>query len=201
MLTFIFSLLSHEASHSLSHHRYQYAHSEHNSIYTWSCCCTSSAEATTHGFCDPESCFPGQLVIVRWAAINVDTCYVATTTTERKPVPTFGTQTFTAPSKSMNVLVLCVGEFSSVSKSVPVTIVQPKPVVNLTVTPTTITPGQSITVTWSSTSATGCYWGTGVPNGPYTPPIALSGTQVYPIVQPNFGPALPSVINFAITCV
>ena len=148
----------------------------------------------------PNPVFPGQLVTVRWAAINVDTCYVATTTTERKPVPTFGTQTFTAPSKSMNVLVLCVGEFSSVSKSVPVTIVQPKPVVNLSVTPTTITPGQSITVTWSSTSATGCYWGTGAPTGPYALPIALSGTHVTPIIQYPYSPPLKDFV-VAVICI
>lgn len=148
----------------------------------------------------PNPVFPGQLVTVRWAAINVDTCYVATTTTERKPVPTFGTQTFTAPSKSMNVLVLCVGEFSSVSKSVPVTIVQPKPVVNLSVTPTTITPGQSITVTWSSTSATGCYWGTGASSPYYQPSIGQSGTQIIPTNQYPYGPPLKDFV-VSVTCI
>ena len=84
-----------------------------------------------------------------------------------------------APLKDFVLSMTCIGNGGSITKSIPVTVTHPKPTLNLTVSPTIVNPNEQITVTWNSTYATGCYWGTG--SLPYNSNIGLSGSIRYSV--------------------
>ena len=99
-----------------------------------------------------------------------------------------------APLKDFVLSMTCIGNGGSITKSIPVTVTHPKPTLDLTVSPTTVNPNEQITVTWNSTYATGCYWGTG--SLPYNSNIGLSGSIRYPVA---YLPNLPAEWNHIVS--
>lgn len=120
----------------------------------------TSAPALTVGF-TPSTVAVGQSTTLTWSSTGATTCtgYENGSPAQYNPdnVGLNGSATQTA-SETKTYTFTCAGPGGSVTKSVTVTVakVEPTPTLTFTATPSTVTAGQSATLTWSSTNATSC---------------------------------------------
>ncbi len=128
----------------------------------------------------PSSITAGQSSTLSWTSTNASSCY--TQTPEQDSIIYGGTSgsRIVTPPQSYQYLVGCYGSsgqvaYGNVTVTVnPVVAPTPAPTLTLYANPTSITAGQSTTLTWSSTNATSC--------SSYTPDLnGINGSiDVYP---------------------
>jgi hypothetical protein len=100
----------------------------------------------------PTSITIGQSSTLTWSSTNATSC----TGNGFTPGNTSGTQ-LVSPTVSTTYSVTCSGAGGALTMSATVTVsAVPTPTVSLSASPTSITAGQSSTLTWSSTNATSC---------------------------------------------
>lgn len=97
----------------------------------------------------------GQSSTLTWSSTNTTSC--TTANNWNNSTATSGTGSV-APTVTTTYTITCTGAGGSVSQSTTVTVstATPQPTVTLTATPSSITNGQSSTLTWNSTNATNC---------------------------------------------
>ncbi len=121
---------------------------------------------------NPTSVTAGSTSTLAWSSTNATSCTASNGWTGTKT--TSGTQSV-SPTATTTYTLTCTGSAGSATQSVIVnvgTVTNPLPTVTLSASPTSITAGQSATLTWSSTNATSCS-----ASGGWTGGKATSGTQ------------------------
>ncbi|MDE0855327.1 MAG: hypothetical protein OSA97_12995, partial [Nevskia sp.] len=132
----------------------------------------------------PSSVAVGGSSALTWSTTNVSTCTASGTNPDgsasttftgseptANPPPNFPIGPFTTAGV-YNYTLTCGGANGNASASATVIVgTPPSPTVTLTVKPTSIQPGQSATITWTSTNSTAC-----TASGSWSGSEALSGT-------------------------
>jgi len=107
----------------------------------------------------PSSINVGQSSTLAWSSTDATSCSASGSWTGTKA--TSGSQTLT-PTANATYTLSCTGAGGTATQSVTVTITTTTaPTLTLTASPTSITSGQSSTITWSTTNATSCTANTG----------------------------------------
>ncbi|WP_273453885.1 PQQ-dependent sugar dehydrogenase [Nevskia ramosa] len=113
-----------------------------------------AAVPTLNFTAEPTTIALGASTTLRWTSTGATACTASgawsgsqATSGTRVSKPTAGTKTYT---------LSCTGSGGSVSSSVSVVVVPPAPELTLSASPTTITLGQSATLSWVSKNATSC---------------------------------------------
>jgi|GEM_PF-1619625 len=120
----------------------------------------------------PTSITSGQSSILTWSSTNASSCTASLGWSGTKA--TSGTQSV-SPTATTTYSISCTGGGGTASGSATVNVTvpaTPQPTLTFTVSPTQITSGQSATLSWSTTNATGCTASNG-----WTGSKAVSGTQ------------------------
>jgi peptidoglycan/xylan/chitin deacetylase (PgdA/CDA1 family) len=135
---------------------------------------TPPANPTVSISASPSSITAGQSSTLTWSSTNATSCTASGGWSGTEAVS--GTLSV-APTATSTYTLTCTGNGSSVSQSATVNVSAATPppaapTVTLSASPTSITSGQSSTLTWSSTNATSC-----TASGGWTGSKATSGTQ------------------------
>ena len=129
---------------------------------------------------DESSITLGESVTLRWSSTNASRCggspAIGSTATS-------GTKTYTPSSAgSFSVRVTCTGAGGSTSRRANVTVNAPLPTVNARFNRSSMTLGNTVTLSWSSTNASACS------GSPAISSTATSGTKTYtPTSAGTFG--------------
>jgi uncharacterized repeat protein (TIGR03803 family) len=141
---------------------------------------------------DPTSITLGQSATLTWSSTNATSCTASNAWSGTKA--TGGTQSVSPTQIGTNTYILtCNGPGGSLIASAALTVNNPPPpTVTLSVAPTSITLGQSATLTWSSTNATTCMasnaWsGTRNTSGTLAVTPTATGTQTYTLTCSEAG--------------
>ncbi len=135
----------------------------------------------------PASVTLGQTAILTWSTANATACTASGAWSGSEG--TSGTKTVTPTAAGSSAYVLtCTGAGGSGNATATLTVTAPMPTVTLSVAPTSITLGQSATLTWSSTNATAC-----TASNAWTGTEAVSGTI-------SETPAAPGSLSYVLTC-
>jgi uncharacterized repeat protein (TIGR03803 family) len=133
---------------------------------------------------NPTSITVGQNATLTWSSANAATCTASNAWSGAKA--TSGTQSVTPTQIGTNTYTLtCAGAGGSFIASAPLMVNNPPPpTVTLSVAPTSITLGQSATLSWSSTNATTCtasnaWSGAKATSGSTVVTPTATGTQTY----------------------
>jgi uncharacterized repeat protein (TIGR03803 family) len=136
----------------------------------------------------PTSITLGKSATLNWSSTNATTCTASNGWTGTKA--TSGTQSVT-PTQigTSNYTLTCTGAGGTLVASAALTVTNPPlPTITLSVTPTSITLGQSATLNWSSTNATTCTASNG-----WTGTMATAGTQ-------SVTPTQTGTSTYTLTC-
>lgn len=119
----------------------------------------------------PASITAGQSSTLTWSSTNATSCTASNAWTGAKAVS--GSQSV-SPTADATYSMTCTGAGGSVSRQVTVTVTSgpTAPTLTLTSSASSITAGQSATLTWSSTNATSC-----TASNAWTGAKAVSGSQ------------------------
>lgn len=122
----------------------------------------------------PTTISAGQSTTLTWSSTNATACTATGAWSGAQEISGTESETPAAAGNSTYTLT-CTGAGGSANASATLTVraATPAPTVTLTINPTSITVGQSATLTWSSTNATSCTAG-----GAWTGAQATSGTLV-----------------------
>lgn len=146
-------------------------------------------EPTLEFIADPTSIHVGESATLSWTATNATSCSASGAWSGIKP--TTGAQNVTpAAVGTTQYTLLCTGDGGTVSKvaTIAVTDPPPPPTLNLSVAPSSITQGQSATITWSTSGADSC-----TASGAWSGSRNVSGSQsVTPETTGNF--------SYTLTC-
>ena len=132
----------------------------------------------------PSSISAGNSTTLAWVSANATGCIASGAWSGSRAI---SGESAVSPTSTSTYILTCTGMGGSASDSVTVTVSVPAPTVNLTATPTTINAGQSTTLTWSSTNATGC-----TATGGWSGAQLLSGELVV---------ATTSTATYVLTCI
>lgn len=157
---------------STGSHTYTLACTGTGGTTTQSAVLTVSAPAPTLAFTvAPTTITIGSSASLDWSASNATACTASGDWSGSKA--TIGNQTVTPTTIGEKTFSLsCTGSGGSVSKSVTLTVRQLPPAITIAVNPTSITQGNSATISWGTTNATSC-----VASGAWTGSKATSGSQ------------------------
>jgi hypothetical protein len=135
----------------------------------------------------PTSITLGQSATLTWSSTNATACTASNAWTGTQAVS--GTHGVTpAAAGSLSYVLTCTGAGGSGNATATLTVTNPLPTVTLAVAPTSITVGQSATLTWSSTNATAC-----TASNAWTGTQAVSGTQ-------SVTPTAAGSLSYVLTC-
>jgi Bacterial Ig-like domain (group 3)/Beta-propeller repeat len=135
----------------------------------------------------PTSITLGQSATLTWSSTNATACTASSAWTGAEAVS--GTQSVTPTAAgSLSYVLTCAGAGGSANATAMLTITNPVPTVTIAVAPTSIIVGQSATLTWSSTNATGC-----TASSAWTGAEAVSGTQ-------SVTPTAAGSLSYVLTC-
>jgi Bacterial Ig-like domain (group 3)/Beta-propeller repeat len=119
----------------------------------------------------PTSIVLGTSATLTWSSTNASACTASNGWTGSEAVT--GTQSVTpSAAGSVSYVLTCTGSGGSGNATAMLTVTSPAPTVTIAVSPTSITVGQSATLTWSSTNATSC-----TASGAWSGSEATSGTM------------------------
>jgi Bacterial Ig-like domain (group 3)/Beta-propeller repeat len=133
----------------------------------------------------PISITVGQNATLTWSSTHATACTASNAWTGSEAVSGTMSETPTAAG-SLSYVLTCTGVGGTAHATAALTVTAPVPTVTISVAPTSITVGQSATVTWSSTNATSC-----TASGAWSGAEATSGTlSVTPSASGTAGYAL-----------
>jgi uncharacterized repeat protein (TIGR03803 family) len=113
-----------------------------------------STEPTLSLIANPTSITAGQSSTLTWSSTNASSCTASAGWSGSKPV---SGSTTVAPTATTTYTLTCTGPGGTTSANATVTVsAVTKPTVSISANPTSITAGQSSTLTWSSTNASSC---------------------------------------------
>ncbi len=146
---------------------------------------TAPAAPTVTISVSPTSITVGQSATVTWSSTNATACTASSAWTGTQG--TSGTLKVTPTAAgSLSYALACTGAGGSANGTAALTVTAAAPTVTISVSPTSITVGQSATVTWSSTNATAC-----TASSAWTGAQAATGTlQVTPTAAGSLSYAL-----------
>jgi hypothetical protein len=166
--------------------------------------CTNAAGASASNFVNLTAVAPpvptltlstasitlGQSATISWSSLNSASCTASGSWSG--PLPTTGSQVLTPVGVGSNTYALVCSNALGTTAAVPVTLAvtaPPAPAApTLTLAATSITVGNSTTITWSSATATSC-----TASGSWTGTLASSGTQ-------TLTPAAAGSDTYTLTC-
>ncbi len=135
----------------------------------------------------PTSIVLGQSATLTWSSANATACTASNAWTGTEAVS--GTQAITPMSAgTLNYVLTCTGPGGSGNATAALTVTNPTPTVTLAVAPTSITVGQSATLTWSSANATAC-----TASNAWSGTEAVSGTL-------TVAPSTAGSFSYVLTC-
>jgi hypothetical protein len=135
----------------------------------------------------PTSITLGQSAMLTWSSTNATSCTASNAWTGSEAVSGTLSETPTAAG-TLSYVLTCTGVGGSAHATATLTVTAPKPTVTIGVAPTSITVGQSATVTWSSTNATSC-----TASGSWSGAEATSGTL-------SVTPTASGTASYALAC-
>jgi hypothetical protein len=135
----------------------------------------------------PASITLGQSATLTWSATNATSCTASGAWSGSEGTSGTKSVTPTAAGSSSYVLT-CSGTGGSAHATAVLTVTAPAPTVTVGVAPSSITVGQSATVTWSSTNATSC-----TASGSWSGAEATSGTL-------SVTPTASGTASYALAC-
>jgi hypothetical protein len=135
----------------------------------------------------PTSITVGQSATLTWSSTNATSCTASNAWTGSEAVSGTLSETPTAAG-SLSYVLTCTGAGGSAHATAVLTVTAPAPTVTITVAPTSITVGQSATLTWSSTNATSC-----TASGSWSGAEAISGTL-------SVTPTASGTASYALAC-
>ena len=135
----------------------------------------------------PTSITLGQSSVLTWSSTNATSCTASNAWTGSEAASGTMHETPTA-SGTLSYVLTCMGAGGSAHATAVLTVTAPVPTVTIAVAPTSITVGQSATVTWSSTNATSC-----TASGSWSGAEATSGTL-------SVTPAASGTASYALAC-
>ena len=135
----------------------------------------------------PTSITVGQSATLTWSSTNATSCTASNAWTGSEAVSGTMSETPTAAG-TLSYVLTCTGAGGTAHATATLTVTSPLPTVTITVAPTSITVGQSATVTWSSTNATTC-----TASGSWTGNEATSGTL-------SVTPSAAGTASYALAC-
>jgi hypothetical protein len=118
----------------------------------------------------PTTIGTGASSTLTWSAKNAQSCTASGAW--KGPVATSGTWLTDALSNNSQFVLSCTGPGGSSSQSAIVTVTSAAPAIKLSASPSTVAPGGSSTLTWSSVNATRCS-----ASGAWSGNLASSGSQ------------------------
>jgi uncharacterized repeat protein (TIGR03803 family) len=143
---------------------------------------------------NPTSITVGQSSTLTWTSTNATSCSASGGWSGTEAVA--GTQVVTPTATGTTTFTLtCAGSGGSASASAPLVVnAAPASTVTLTASPTSISVGQNVVVTWSSTNATSCtasgaWTGTLATHGSITETPSVAGTSIYTLMCSGSGNA------------
>jgi Bacterial Ig-like domain (group 3)/Beta-propeller repeat len=137
----------------------------------------------------PTSIIVGKSATLTWSSTNATACTASNAWTGSEAVS--GTMSETPTSAgTLSYVLTCTGAGGSANATATLTVTAapPPPTVTLAVSPTSITVGQSATLTWSSTNATSC-----TASGSWSGTQATSGTS-------SVSPSASGTASYALAC-
>ncbi len=140
---------------------------------------------------NPTSITLGQSATLTWSSSNATSCTASNAWSGAQA--TSGTQTVSPTQIGTNTYTLtCTGPGGTLIASVPLTVNNPLPIITISVNPTSITLGQSATLTWSSSNATSCtasnaWSGAQATSGTLAVTPAATGSQTYTLTCSGAG--------------
>jgi len=135
----------------------------------------------------PTSITVGQSATLTWSSTNATACTASSAWTGAQA--TSGTLSVKPTAAgSLDYALACTGAGGSATGTAALTVMAAAPTVTISVSPTSITVGQSATLTWSSTNATAC-----TASSAWTGTEATSGTQ-------SVTPSAAGSLSYALAC-
>jgi trimeric autotransporter adhesin len=137
-----------------------------NSTYTLTCTGTggSAAQSATVSVsqpaptvslsASPSTVASGSSSTLSWSASNATSCTASGGWSGTKAMS--GSQSMGALTSNTTYTLNCTGTGGSAAQSATVSVTQPKPIVTLSASPSTVASGGSSTLSWSTTNATSC---------------------------------------------
>jgi hypothetical protein len=135
----------------------------------------------------PTSITLGQSAKLTWSSTNATACTASNAWTGSEAVSGTMNETPTAAG-SLSYVLTCTGAGGTAHAAAALTVTAPPPTVTIAVAPTSITVGQSATLTWSSTNATSC-----TASNAWTGSEAVSGTM-------SETPTAAGSLSYVLTC-
>ena len=135
----------------------------------------------------PATIHLGDSTTLSWAATNATACVASGPWTGTFPASGSAVVTPAAVG-SLIYSLSCTGPGGNGTASATVTVQQPLPIVSISANPSTLTLGQSTTLSWMATNATTCF-----ASGPWTGTLPASGSTVVT-------PAVAGAIVYSLSC-
>ena len=135
----------------------------------------------------PTSIVLGQTATLTWSSTNATACTASGSWTGAEVVSGSATITPSAAG-ALSYVLTCTGSGGSGNATAALTVTTPAPTVTISVSPTSITVGQSATLTWSSTNTTAC-----TASGAWSGAQQTSGSA-------SETPSATGASNFTLTC-
>lgn len=132
----------------------------------------------------PTSVTAGQASTLTWTSTNATSCAASGAWSGSEPLS--GSASTGAVNQNSTYSLTCTGSGGTATASASVTVSAPKPTASLSASPSTISSGQSSTLSWNSTNATSC-----TASGAWSGSLATSGTKA---VAPT------STATYSLTC-
>jgi hypothetical protein len=139
----------------------------------------------------PTSIVLGKTATLTWSSTNATACTASGSWTGSEAASGSATVTPTVAG-ALSYVLACTGTGGTANATAALTVTTPAPTVTIAVLPTSITVGQSATVTWSSTNATSCtasgsWSGTEATSGTLSVTPSGSGTASYALACTGAG--------------
>jgi hypothetical protein len=151
----------------------------------------------------PTSITVGQSAKLTWSSTNATSCAASNAWSGSEAVSGTMSETPTAAG-TLSYVLTCTGAGGTVHATATLTVSAPMPTVTIAVAPTSITVGQSATLTWSSTNATSCtasgsWSGTEATSGTLSVTPSASGTASYVLACTGAGGTANGTATLSVT--
>ncbi len=118
----------------------------------------------------PSAVKSGGSSTLTWSATNATSCAASGAWSGSKPVS--GSQSTGALTSNASYTLTCTGSGGTAAQTATVSVTAPTPTLSFSANPSTVTSGNSATLTWTAANATSCS-----ASGPWTGSKAVSGSQ------------------------